>query len=230
MSKIDFKNIDLIILDFDGPINNLSQAKVLTFKSFFRLFGIKIKRKILMQIVNYIDQFWETEKNIDYRQILKFTFRKIKSQNLLKISEKQERYFIKNYTNFLEKNQRCNKALIKLIQKIKNRHKNIKICIYSAQTKLYIRKFLYKFKINPHLFDAIYTGESFNEPKPSIKNLEIICKELKVLPHKTLIIGDNVVIDLMPAKLLGMKTILYSKMVDKLIRSNQELRQLSAKI
>jgi FMN phosphatase YigB (HAD superfamily) len=38
-------------------------------------------------------------------------------------------------------------------------------------------------------------------------------------------IGDNVVLDLLPAKALGIKTILYSKWVDEFIRDLRELAE-----
>lgn len=230
MSKINLKNIDLIILDFDGPINDLIQGKILAIKSLCRLLRIKLSRKSLVRIINYIDQVWEIRRIIDYQKNLKRVIKQLKLHDLIKMGLRQKNYFTKEFSSFLTRNQSCNKTLIQVVRKIKKRYRNIKVCIYSRQTKKDIQKFFNKFKININLFDGIYGREDFKEPKPSIKNLEIICRKLKVAPKKAIMIGDNVVVDLMPAKLLGMQTILYSRFIDHWIQFGQGFRRIFEKI
>lgn len=227
---MNLKNTDLIILDFDGPINDLIQAKILATKSLCRLLKIKLSPKNLARLINYIDQVWETRRIIDYQKTLKRVIKQLKSRGLIKISQEQESYFAKKFFRFLVQKQCCNIALIKIIRTIKKRYRKIKVCLYSCQTKLAIQGFFNKFKISMDLFDGIYGREDFKEPKPSMENLEIICRKLKIAPNRAIMIGDNVVVDLMPAKLLGMKTVLYSEFVDNLVKSNQDFRQIFKKI
>ncbi len=230
MSKIDLSGIDLIILDFDGPINNLMQGKIAATKTLCQLLKIKLSQKALTRIINYIDQIWELKRITDYQRVLKYVLKQLKEQGLIEMNRGQADYFIKNFSFFLITKQSCNTDLIKIIQKIKKQHSKIKICIYSRQTKTDIQIFLKKFRIDISLFDGIYSRGDFDEPKPSIKNLERICEKLKTVPKRTVMIGDNIVVDLMPAKFLGMRTILYSKLVDYYIKSSQDLKSIFKKI
>jgi len=229
MSKINLKNIDLIILDFDGPINDLIQGKILAIKSACRLLKIKLSQKNLTRIINYIDQAWEIKRIVDYRENLKFVIKQLKLQGLIKIGQQQENRFAKKFLFFLTKNQSYNRGLIQVVKKIKKQHNEIRVCIYSCQNKTDIQKFFNKFKIDINLFDVIYGKEDLDEPKPSIKNLEVICRKLKIAPNRAVMIGDNVVLDLMPAKLLGMQTILYSKFLDYWASSKQDFQRIFKK-
>ncbi|MEQ8224013.1 MAG: HAD-IA family hydrolase [Candidatus Eremiobacterota bacterium] len=55
--------------------------------------------------------------------------------------------------------------------------------------------------------------------KPSTETLKQIMKEHDLKPHECIMAGDDVTLDLMPAKMLGMKTILRSSYVDCFINN-----------
>lgn len=57
------------------------------------------------------------------------------------------------------------------------------------------------------------------EAKPSMTNLLTICAYAKVEPSTAVMVGDNIISDLFPAKLLGMRTILISPWVDQFFSS-----------
>ena len=230
MAKINLSNINLIILDFDGPINDLTQSKVWAIKSSCKSLGIKLSQDILLNAINYIDQVYESKKVIDYKEILELVIEKLKNQGLLNIDNKKRDYFIRKFLFYLTKKQALNQNLIKIIKKFKQKQEKIRICVYSSQSEVYIKKFFRQFKINLELFDKIFSTENFSEPKPSMKNLEAICKDFKTVPRRTVIIGDNVAVDLTPAKFLGMKTVLCSKSVDRCIKPNQDFWQIFTKI
>lgn len=59
-----------------------------------------------------------------------------------------------------------------------------------------------------------------------IKNLKKICRDFGVSYEETVIVGDNVAIDLMPAKLLKIKTILYTELVDYFAGGGTELEEI----
>jgi len=59
--------------------------------------------------------------------------------------------------------------------------------------------------------------------KPSIDLLEMILKDNNISKEECVVVGDDIIKDHMPAKLLGIKTVLYSKFVDKIISDFKEL-------
>ncbi|MEQ8189525.1 MAG: HAD family hydrolase [Candidatus Eremiobacterota bacterium] len=59
----------------------------------------------------------------------------------------------------------------------------------------------------------------YRTKKPSTETLKQIMKEHNLKPHECIMAGDDVTLDLMPAKMLGMKTILRSSYVDCFINN-----------
>ncbi|MGC8568109.1 MAG: HAD hydrolase-like protein [Candidatus Micrarchaeia archaeon] len=59
--------------------------------------------------------------------------------------------------------------------------------------------------------------------KPSISLLEKNINENNIDKNECVIIEDDVIKDAMPAKLLGIKTILYSRFVDEIISDFENL-------
>jgi len=60
--------------------------------------------------------------------------------------------------------------------------------------------------------------EIYRTKKPSTKTLREIMKKHSLKPEECIMTGDDVTLDLMPAKMLGMKTILRSSYVDYFIK------------
>lgn len=52
----------LIILDFDGPINNLSEAKTLIIHKLAKKLRINFPDRAVWNLINYIDQVYENER------------------------------------------------------------------------------------------------------------------------------------------------------------------------
>ena len=59
----------------------------------------------------------------------------------------------------------------------------------------------------------------YRTKKPSTETLKQIMKEHDLKPHECIMAGDDVILDLMPAKMLGMKTILRTGYVDCFINN-----------
>lgn len=56
----------------------------------------------------------------------------------------------------------------------------------------------------------VYSRDRTGREKPSIQNLEMILRDYDMSPEQVCVIGDGLIDDLMPARLIGMKTILIS--------------------
>lgn len=59
--------------------------------------------------------------------------------------------------------------------------------------------------------NKVFSAEEFRESKPSKANLKKILSEMDFEPKNTVMVGNNPVKDLLPAKELGMTTILFSQ-------------------
>jgi FMN phosphatase YigB (HAD superfamily) len=59
----------------------------------------------------------------------------------------------------------------------------------------------------------------YRTKKPSTETLKLIMNEHALKPQECIMTGDDVTLDLMPAKMLGMKTILRSSYVDSFINN-----------
>lgn len=64
---------------------------------------------------------------------------------------------------------------------------------------------------------SLFSAQHPHEAKPSVKNLRGILDTYNVPSSKACMIGDNLVDDLMPAKLLGMHAILVTPFADLLV-------------
>ena len=64
---------------------------------------------------------------------------------------------------------------------------------------------------------TVYTGDMTHETKPSVVNLQRIFEKHGVTADQACVIGDGLVDDLMPAKLIGAHTILVSPFAEKTI-------------
>ncbi|HEX6416272.1 MAG TPA: HAD hydrolase-like protein [Candidatus Saccharimonadales bacterium] len=60
----------------------------------------------------------------------------------------------------------------------------------------------------------VYHRERTGREKPSTANLKMIAKDYGVPHEKVCVLGDGLIDDLMPARLLGMKTVLVSPFAD----------------
>jgi len=213
----------LLIFDFDGPINDLIEAKRRTTNFLSKELGIKFSDLAIWGLINYIDQIYEKEKIVDYKKLVLKSLEKLQNNGSLVVSNEQKEKFSSRFQDILDKEQIIDLSVIKPIETIKNNNTNIRICIYTSQKEELVRNLLGKKVI---VFDKIYGREYFEEPKPSLTNLINICKDFEVEPKEVVLIGDNVAVDLAPGSYLGMKTILINRFVNEKTHSLDELTQI----
>lgn len=213
----------LIIFDFDGPINDLIEAKRKAIKDLSEQLKISFSDNASWSLINYIDQIYEIRKIHDYKELVTLSLEKLEKNDLLKLEVEQKSEFASRFKEVLYKQQKVNPNLFKDIQTIRKNDPAIKICIYTSQKEEDVTKFLGEFKTH---FDKIYGRDYFDEPKPSVTNLIKIGNEFGISPKETIVFGDNVAVDLAPASYLGMKTILVNKFVSKTISSLEELESV----
>jgi HAD superfamily hydrolase (TIGR01549 family) len=216
----------LVILDFDGPVNDLSKAKEKAIRKLFDKLKVNYSEEVVWELINYIDQIYESKKIFEYEKIITLGLEKIAERKILTINSETIEEFSKSFNNELKKNLTFDHQFINFFKSLVNNNENLKICIYSSQKEDIIRGLLEYEKIEINLFSKIYGRDSFQEPKPSIANLKSICNDFNILTSEAVLIGDNVSIDLAPAHYLGIETILYTKNTDHLVKSAEGLESI----
>ena len=220
----------LLIFDYDGPINNLIQGKKDTILNLSDELNLNFSNQNVWELINYIDQIYESQKIVDYTQLISTALRKMSGNNSIKILEEQIDQFSSKFSKGLNENIRFNLEIVKIIRGFKGKRHDAKVCIYTSQIQDGVQKFLDKLGVNHTLIDKIYDRDSFDEPKPSMQNLIQICKDFECRFDEATMIGDNVAVDLAPAAFLGIKTILINQLVDIAIKHPEELKNAVQKL
>ncbi|RJR29212.1 HAD family hydrolase [Candidatus Microgenomates bacterium] len=213
----------LLIFDFDGPINDLIDAKRKTIEEISHQLGLSFPDIVSWGIINYIDQIYESEKIYDYKDLVAKSLEKLQEKNLIVITEEQKSEFANMFAETLARHQMINHGLMTTVNSTKKMYPEVKFCIYTGQKEEAIINLLEKSSLDKTIFDKIYGRDYFDEPKPSIENLKKICEEFGIEPSDAVAIGDNVAVDLAPASYLGMKTVLINAFVNSTVANLNNL-------
>ncbi len=205
---MDFKKIieeyvkyELFIFDINGVLDSLLKTKIKLAKV---VFWFKTKKEIA-EFLCSLERIYEGNKSAKLQDILQILFK-----NSKKISKEQCVVFENRY---YKENKISNKNIV-LLNKLSEFKK---VCLYTSLSSNHLNSLFWKLQLSKNI--KIYTFESFPETKPSYRNLLHICKENKTKPKDTILFWDNVVVDLMPAKLLWIHTILITPYLDDVINA-----------
>ncbi|MDI6591559.1 MAG: HAD family hydrolase [Patescibacteria group bacterium] len=204
----------LILFDFSGTLAYLS--KPVDFKRFFyslKKFGIEIttEEEIKAFATFFADLLGWAKDWLDFSE--KF---------FEEYGERPEREMIKKLARFLEKN--VGFELYEDVKEIFNLP--VQKAILSGNARFVIES------LGLEKFARIFTPKETKFLKPDPRAFLIPLKKLKVKPKETIIVGDELERDLIPAKNLGMEAILIDrknkikKAPVKKINSLAELKQI----
>lgn len=122
----------------------------------------------------------------------------------------------KNYTRDIEKAldlfKKNKKPKIKkfFIKYIKENSKNYRFFVFSKESVESVKKRLEEAGI------LQYIEKVYRLPKPSLDSLRKILEDNNLKVGDIIFVGDDPLLDLLPAKILGMKTVLVNSFVDEL--------------
>lgn len=195
------KKYKIIIFDLDGTLltfpngsfnNSPLSKKVMSNSKLFIKNYFKTDNKEVKKIINYIKYKYGEEISIG----LEKEFGIDRSIFFNKVWNIREDNFIKN-------NPSIRKVLIEL-------RKKYSLYILSDAPQIWIDIALNKLKIADLFKNKIYSGDG-NYRKSLGNGFKNFIKETGLSPKKCISVGDQESTDIIPAKLLGMKTILISK-------------------
>lgn len=215
--------IKLIIIDFDGPINDLLTAKKITITELCNRFKIPLSPKALGNFINFIDYYYVHNHINNYKDLVQQCLYRLNEDNQIKCNHITAGRFSETFTDCLYNHLQPNRIVLSALAKVKQIFPEVKFCIYTNQTGQYVEKFFQLNRLNIAQFTKIYGSDLFLEPKPSIKNLETICQDQNTTFSQTVMIGDDPTLDLLPANLLGIKTVLFNPVVNNYIANESDL-------
>jgi HAD superfamily hydrolase (TIGR01549 family) len=140
-------------------------------------------------------------------------------KNILRIEGKKAIKIAKNYQEYRKKHSRLDTSFVKAAPKLA---KKFRIILLTSGNKENIKQLMKKYGIDKYIEKYYFTRE-LGMKKPSIDLLEMILKDNNIDKEDCVVVGDDIIKDHMPAKLLGIKTVLYSKFVDNIISDFKEL-------
>jgi len=208
-----------IIFDLNGTLDNTNQAIARAFLEILKKYFPALKSSQLKKFSEELMIFfWQADKLADLKypqwemiDIIKYgvgkwaAFRKIK----LNISQ-----FAEDYNIIRKKYLSIKPEFASLIKKMPKRG-IMKFVFSQGNSKTDVLSLLEKSSLTEKDFTEIISTKSFpGEIKPSIKILSYLLKKYRLKAGDCLVVGDDILADIMPAKILGMRTILISDYVD----------------
>ena len=192
-NKISSKKPELILFDFSGTLAYLS--KPVDFKGFFsalKNFGLEIvtNAEIKASATLFADLLGFAKDWLDFSEKI-----------FVEYVEKPEREAVEKLARFLEKN-----ISFKLYDDVKEIvNLPFKKAILSANARFLIKS------LGLEKFAKIFTPKETKFLKPDPKAFLTVLETLRVKPERTLMVGNEIERDLIPAKRLGMKVILIDR-------------------
>ncbi len=191
--------IKAIIFDIGGVLIEGSLLKKPTKKHVHGI-HLSVAKKLKITPDQYFDSIDTAYADSIVGKVTEEKTLKIMATNLKTTPEKLKRIYIKSYKKLFKKN----KKLLKLAFQLKK--KGYKIAILSDQWQISEEILAPKKLINKFNISIISSDVKLRKPNPKIYKLTL--KKLKLSANKTVFI-DNQEWNLVPARKLGMKTILF---------------------
>jgi FMN phosphatase YigB (HAD superfamily) len=226
--------IKAIIFDLNGTLDNTNKAFTKAFFLTLKKFLPKRKNKDLKIFAQeMLVFFWQADKIADLyypdwsmEKIIEFG---IKNWLRFRKMRLNSRLLAIKYTSIRKEFLRIRPEFVKLIKSLPK--DLLKFIFSQGNTKEDVLFLLNKAKLNEDDFTEIITTKMFKkETKPSLPILNYILKKYSLKSKECVMISDDVFLDLMPAKVLGMKTILIPDYVDYSIKKISNLKELLNKI
>lgn len=219
-----------IIFDLNGTLDNTDEAITKAFWATLKKYFPEKRDNELQRFAEELMVFfWQADKLADLKypqwdmiDIIRRGISKWSEFRGISINVSQ---FADDYSLIRKEFLTIRPEFVKLIRKLP--HNLLKFILSQGNSKSDVLFLLNKSSLSERDFTEILLTESFHEEnKPSINILESILKKYSLSPTECLLIGDSISADIMPAKILGMKTILTSDYVDGLANSPSQTCKL----
>lgn len=215
--------VKALIFDVNGTLDNMQEERILAIKDVVKRLNPnaseeKAKRsgeEILVK-VERIDTENPKRKMIEIVSdaLTEFFGEEISKEKALGM-----------YNLYKERRIKYRKIYDSFVEVVRYLAKNYRLFILSHGDQEKIGEILKKFNISRY-FEKIYLTKDYNLRKPNTEIYKIILKENGLNPEDCVMVGDDSLLDLFPAKVSGLKTILFSKYVDRKISNYKDIDKI----
>ncbi|MDD3614304.1 MAG: HAD hydrolase-like protein [Candidatus Pacebacteria bacterium] len=225
--------IKSLIFDLNDTLDNTNEAIIRAFEAVLKKHFPAITQSKLQKFAEELMVFfWQADRLADLsypewtmEDIIKHCVKKWANSEAIEIDID---IFTRDYNAIRKRHLIIKPKMAKLIKGLPSYL--LKFIISQGNSKGDIIDLLQQSNLAESDFTEIISTRLFKEEnKPSINILKYILKKYSLKPEECLMIGDDVCADLMPAKILGMKTVLISNYVDELSISDSQLPPLIKK-
>ncbi|MBR5904763.1 MAG: HAD family hydrolase [Alphaproteobacteria bacterium] len=192
---------DVLIFDINGVLDNNHDAKVKMLSDAFP----DLSKLQVAEINVGMERAYEKSKNSSTASHIASAC----AGNGIVIDDSKAEELSKKYYEL----NRIKPEIIKFLNKLSETNK---VCLYTSLSREKVDSITSRYPLSSKV--VVFAREDQVESKPSIRNLEIILQKLDVPVEKAILFGDNVAVDIMPAHLLGIKTVLVSNYVDDVVK------------
>lgn len=192
---------DLLIFDINGVLDNNHDAKVKALSEAFP----KLSDLQISKINVGMERAYEKSKGSSTASHIAAAL----ADNNITINQDKAEELANTYFDL----NRIKPEIIKFLNKLSETKK---VCLYTSLSKAKVDYITSKHQLSPNIL--VFAREEQVESKPSISNLEKILRITNTPIDRTVLFGDNVAVDIMPAHLLGIKAVLVSNYVDAVIK------------
>jgi FMN phosphatase YigB (HAD superfamily) len=192
---------ELFIFDINGVLDNNHNAKIQMLKSNFPEMSLDLIKSVNIDMERAYESNQSGGTATHISQALK--------DNQIQVDDVEAKRLADDYFNL----NRVNPDLITFLN---NLAETKKVCLYTALSRSKVEFITSLHPLSKKIM--IFAREDQIESKPSIRNLKEILRLSDVTTDKAILFGDNVSVDIMPANLIGIKSILVSNYVDDVIK------------
>jgi HAD superfamily hydrolase (TIGR01549 family) len=207
--------IKAIIFDFSGTIDNLDDVRLFAVeKSLEEIRGNLSYEERLKEAKEVIVEIFKLDNEMQSASIKDIFYRAITVRYGNEFSNKLDKLW-EVYHSY----RKAHRGLMESFIKNFSLMSEYRLFILTRSREETIREILRKSGIEEHF-------QIYRTKKPSTESLKEIMKDHSIKPEECIMVGDDVTLDLMPAKMLGMKTILRSGYVDHFISDFENISDI----
>lgn len=212
--------IEAVVFDVSDTLTNAVEARTHAFDRIVRKFfpSLEGKGKEMMLLYWKVDML---HPNLSLRDIIEKTVEEFCRGNHLNCEDVDSLY--QEYTEAVKEYECIRESFVEWILTVRGKYK---LFILTSEGRDDVVSLLQKAGINPQEFDEIITRdelEKWDISKMSTQVYTKLCERHHLHPEECIMVGDSLIMDVLPAKAAGLKTVLLCWHADRVVNDFEGL-------
>jgi len=208
--------IKALIFDLNDTLDESTNVKLKAMRDALKSAGVRIEASLVGRIMVDIERIDLRNPQLGMDEIVYLALERLET------NPKAKRRICKEYALQREKGKDISDEFIEMLPLLADKYR---LMIFTGGPRKGADRWLDRHGIKKYFSEVYITGE-LGLHKPSVEALERILKDQSLKASECIMIGDDVIKDLLPAKTLGIKTILLSEIVDEHAKDFIELKHI----